>query len=243
MKKSNKGFTLVELLVVIGILGVLMASLFPAITGAITTANMSAMSMNGKKLYDGVIAANIDRTNNGRDSLWPKKNSSTSTSDSTDIASMTFSDADSYFDKLFDMENYGTQDWDSYLGEMDVTFVSAPGVPSYRGNKTLKGCVAWKVATDIRDDMPGVIPLLVSRNLDTSSFAMSGTTETSGNTKKLQLGKEFPAPFGNKGCVIIHKDGATTTHKSRYTTLSDIYKQQTITLVDGDQISYLSPSK
>ena len=44
MKKLTKGFTLVELLVVIAILGILMASLFPAISSAILKAQTTAMA-------------------------------------------------------------------------------------------------------------------------------------------------------------------------------------------------------
>ena len=58
MNKNKKGFTLVELLVVIGILGILMGALFPAISSAMVKANLSACGMRGRNLFVAITAAN-----------------------------------------------------------------------------------------------------------------------------------------------------------------------------------------
>ena len=242
MKKQSKGFTLVELLVVIGILGILMGALFPAISSAMLSANTAAMSMNGRNLFTGIVQANVDREAHGREPVWPKNKGETSGEQGDDIANQKYSDADRYFEDLFDMQNYGTDQWSPYVS-VDLKFLSGSGVPTYKGNKTLKGCIAWKIATDITDDLPDIIPVLVTRNLATDTFAKSGTTETLSDTKKMTMGQEFAQPFGNKAAVVIHKGGAAGVYKDRYVTLSDIYEKQTVTFAGSAQIDYISPSK
>ena len=142
MKKMAKGFTLVELLVVIGILGVLMAVLVPNITGAKFKTDLQTFSKQGSDIVGkGILSQSLDRASKGKPSLWPHNTEADGMSDDADdIAGKQYGTATEYFKVLFDINNQGNSEgWRPYIDQSMLPFLWGQGVPARSSRRTSAG--------------------------------------------------------------------------------------------------------
>ena len=220
-----------------------MSALFPAISSAMLSANLSTMSMQGRKLAMGMVQANIEREGK-LGPVWPRTVPQEGEA-SKDVASRAYTSATDYFRALFDMERYGSADWEPTVGGELLSALWGCGVPGMSGQVLEKQNVAWIVAANVTDEMPDFMPVLITANFNPSLLLRKWDGKTE-DTKRLPIGPESGAkgvPFGNKGIVIVRKSGAAESIKAKFLTYDRLYHGHAFDLTNmNPPLMYLTPT-
>jgi hypothetical protein len=242
LQKSN--FNLVSLVVIVVLLGLLSAMLFPAVSGSMLSSNSAAVGIRGKDIYVAITAANTEREPLGLGSVWPKSNPPTNHVD--DISQMNFTNSTDYFYALYDGEHVGTAEHNPYVRGFDYSKLAGAGVPAhYLGKCRLKPeNNLWTIGKNVRDTMEEIVPVLVTRNLAAESLVADLPTMSD---RRLCFDEEWKTPFGNKMFIIVRKGGGIFTLKAKYARVNFLYGNQTFqTTISGSHaplLGYLTPSK
>ena len=199
----------------------------------------SEMAMNGRKLIQGIIQANVERQGI-LGPVWPHaKVDGRKRGD--DIASQVFGSATDYFNVLFDMDHYGTSEWEPYV-EGDA--LSAFGKDTVMHKKISRTGLDWCIAANVTDEMPDVIPVLVSANLNPALLLRRWNGEKDGSVQ-LPIGPSSGATksmFGDKAVVILRKSGAVEVIKEKLLTYDNLYNKLGFDLSNmNPPLVYLTP--
>ena len=192
-KNANRGFTLIEMLVVIAIIGLLASILVPAVTKALESANRTKMVNNASQLYKALytIVADGGGIYDGRTFDFPSHNDTTGA----------FVPADTTRDYFAYLATNGVLQvpW-SFFAAKDVP--AAPGI--YDGTPGSLAAFtsnnnAWRAVSNLSTQDVGA-PFLVSRNL--TAPALNGGYDVNARVTELA-----GAPYRENGLVVLFVGG------------------------------------
>lgn len=210
---------------------------FQKIVSALTKSEATSMTAKGKQLLTEIVICEI--TNR---SIWPRIEALGEVDEEhADVYTKSYSKSTDYFKDLFDVKNQQSSDYAPYV-DCGIDCLWGAGVPKSLPGQLTSDNVAWTILAGANDVYSGGIPVLVSRNVDTSLFPVSGSHDMSQKRDKVRL-FDIP-PFGTHGAVIVTKDGAARYISARDGTipLSEIYERAPMVKIpQGAKLKYLHP--
>lgn len=205
--------------------------------GKPTKSEANLMTRKGRELVTEMLICEITNRN-----IWPRIEALGEVDEEdADIYTKSYSKSTDYFKDLFDVKNQQSSDYAPYV-DCKIDCLWGAGVPMAFSGKLTSDNVAWTILAGAKDVPIGKIPVLVSRNVDTSLFPVSGNHDMYQRRDKVRL-FDIP-PFGTHGAVIVTRDGSARYISARDGTipLCEIYAAASMVKIpQGAKLKYLHP--
>lgn len=224
-EKGKQGFSLIGLAAVTVAVTLLALAFVPLLGNAVFASNLSSISARGRDIYVAITGANTEREPLGLSPVWPADKGFYTNAVVGDISSVSFTNSTEYFRCLYDEAHAGTDRWNPYVAGFDYSKVSGCGVPMCTDGRLTPDHNIWTIAKNVHDDLPDIVPVLITRNVDASSLA--ATVSEKEAMKEVRFGWPLQAPCGNRGFVAIRKGGSIFKVRRKYMIYSVVYGQQT----------------
>ena len=217
MKASLKsGFTMIELLVVIVIIGILAGSLFGPVTNFLLEGNLTGMLGNGRKVVQAIIAADMFGRYAEDGVVWPADvNSEDAPTDKPNGPDMyqKFSSTAKYFEEALYVKETDVTKRNrlKVLKDIEPAMIAGQGIPTASGTTIDDKNCAWILAKNANGDAPAAAPVFATRNVNGSTLVQTAGNDVSADVDTLLNTQK---PFQKDGCVLIYKDGSGKKFKA-----------------------------
>jgi prepilin-type N-terminal cleavage/methylation domain-containing protein len=236
----KRGFTLIEMLVVIAIIALLAAILVPAVTRALESANRTRLIANGTGIYKSVFGQIADV----QDQLYGSGGVPLPSSTATTPDSYGFASSNDYFVYLV-ANDILPVNW-SYFGASGVPSASGQYDVATGGTEFEIENNTWLVVEDLAVDDSGS-PFLITRNLGGGAALTDPGTinalDPSGTITKIPDAQLLGPPYKEKALVVIRMGGSGEAMIGRNITWKNINPGEEINPIirPADAVSYIVP--